>query len=79
MTALALVGNIVDVEVEAALGLPRAPGGRAWNFRRAGLPHSLASEVVKREDRRSLRATVEDLLDWRPRRRSTARSRTTWA
>ena len=42
MTTLALVGNIVDAEVEAALGLPRGKGGRAWNFRRAGLPHSLA-------------------------------------
>ena len=63
MVVLALVGGsaaVVSADVAAAVGLPRAaPGGTPWNFRRAGQPHSLASQLARSTDGQSLRDKAE--------------------
>ena len=44
---LDVVGDegLLTSKTAAIIGLPRAPRGTAWQFTRAGLPHSLASEL----------------------------------
>ena len=61
---LDVVGDegLLTSRTAAIIGLPRAPRGTAWQFTRAGLPHSLASELGTDAERCTLASSVTSLL-----------------
>ena len=56
-----LLGTILNETAAAVIGIPLSHRGQPWEYRRAGLSYSLASELRNDVDRITLASRVESL------------------
>eukprot|EP00966_Prymnesium_polylepis_P138607 3202694-Prymnesium_polylepis.1 len=57
-----LLGTILNETAAAVIGIPLSHRGQPWEYRRAGLSYSLASELRNDVDRITLASRVESVI-----------------